>query len=296
MKDYAMTLHDFDLNFGTLEERAVQYNARASVADFDACVAEYAELAGEAKRQCPGIYDLAYGPGIAERLDLFPVTRDRQPAPVFVFIHGGYWRSQSKEDAPLMAKAFTDQGIAVCTLEYTLLPEATLAETVREVRSAIAWLYRNAAAYGIDPQRIHVGGSSAGGHLAAMLGAAGWQERFGLPNDVIKGVLSLSGLHDLRPLCDIYINEWLRLYPDQAERLSPLFQLPAAGTPVVLSVGGLETEGFKRQTYAYEAACRQQGLNVRRVEAPQCNHFNLLSELNDPKSALSRACFEMILG
>lgn len=290
-----MTQHNFDLNFSSLEERATQYNARASVADFDACVAEYTRLADEVKSQCPGIYDLRYGEGIANRLDLFPVTLGGQPAPLFVFIHGGYWRAQAKEDAPIMAKAFTDAGIAVCTLEYTLLPEATLAETVREMRSAIAWLYRNANLYGVDPQRIYVAGSSAGGHLAAMLAASGWQEKFNLPDNVIKGMLSLSGLYDVQPLCEININEWLQLHPEQAQRLSPLFQLPSSQTPVLLAVGGLETDGFKNQTSAYEAACRVQGLAVQRVETPHCNHFDLLCELHNPQSDLAKATFDMIL-
>lgn len=290
-----MTNHNFDLNFPNLEERTIQYNARASVADFDACVAEYARLASEVKDECAGIYDLRYGEGIANRLDVFPVKLGKQPAPVFVFIHGGYWRGQTKEDAPIMAKAFTDAGIAVCTVEYTLLPEATLAETTREVRSAVAWLYRNAAVYGIDPERIYVGGSSAGGHLAGMLAALGWQEKFNLPDNVIKGMLGLSGLYDIRPLCDININEWLRLHPEQAQRLSPMFQLPAAPMPVLLAVGGLETDGFKNQTSAYEAACRDQGLAVQRVDTPHCNHFDLLCELHQPQSDLTQATFEMIL-
>lgn len=290
-----MAQHNFDLNFPSLEERAIQYNARASVADFDACVAEYTRLANEVKSQCPGIYDLRYGEGIANRLDLFPVTLSRQPAPLFVFIHGGYWRAQTKEDAPIMAKAFTEAGIAVCTLEYTLLPEATLAETVREMRSAIAWLYRNASVYGIDPERIYIGGSSAGGHLAGMLAGSGWQEKFNLPGNVIKGILSLSGLYDIQPLCDININEWLQLHPEQAQRLSPLFQLPPADTPVLLAVGGLETDGFKNQTSAYESACRAQGVAVQRVATPNNNHFDLLCELHNPQSDLAKATFEMIL-
>jgi arylformamidase len=290
-----MPQHTFELNFSDLAERAKQYSARASVSDFDACMREYAKLAREINNECVGIYDLRYGEGAAERLDLFPVTSVRQPAPLLVFIHGGYWHSQAKEDAPIMARAFTAAGIAVCTLEYTLLPESTLAEAVREARSAVAWLYRNAARYGVDPDRIHVSGSSAGGHLSGMLAAPGWQDKFNLPQDVVKGVLSLSGLYDIRPLCDIYINDWLQLHSEQAERLSPLFQLPDVSVPVLLAVGGLETDGFKNQTYAYESACRGKGISVKRIEAPHCNHFNLLCELYNPQSKLAQAAFDMIL-
>src|SRR5690606_34144566 len=246
--------------------------------------------------ECVGIYDLRYGQAQAERLDIFPTLLGAQPAPVFVFIHGGYWRSQAKEDAPIMAKAFTQAGVAVCTLEYTLLPEATLAEVVRQVRSAVAWLYRYGADYGLDPKRMYVGGSSAGAHLAAMVAAQGWTSSYGLPDDVVKGVAGLSGLYELAPLCDIGPNEWLQLHPDQTARVSPLHHLPRAGLPLVLAVGGLETDGFKNQTDAYDAACRERGLAVTRVQVPQCNPFNLLCELAEPSSDLCRAVLRMTGG
>lgn len=291
-----MEKRSMDLLFDTLEERDRQYNARASVADFEACVRDYAERAQEARRQCVGIHDLRYGMGQAERLDLFPAVSARRPAPLLIFIHGGYWRAQTKEDAPLMAKVFTDAGVAVATLEYPLLPEATLAETVREVRSAVAWLYRHGADYGVDPSRIYASGSSAGGHLTGMLMAPGWQASYGLPPDVIKGGLGLSGLYDIQPLCDTHINAWLRLHPEQAKHLSPLYHLPDIATPLVLTVGGLETDGFKNQTNVFEAAWRDKGYPVTRVEAAHCNHFNLLCELALPDSPLTRETLKMIQG
>jgi arylformamidase len=279
----------FDLTFASLDERAIQYDAGNSVADFDAEMRAYAALAAESRAVCPIVPDLKYGMGQAERLDIFPVAAARQPAPLFVFIHGGYWYSRTKEDASGMARALTDAGIAVATLEYTLLPEATLAEIVREVRSAIAWLYRNASAYGIDPERIHVGGSSAGGHLSGMLFADDWQRSFNVPQDVVKGILCLSGLLDIRPLCDINLNEWLRLHPEQAALLSPALRLPARGPRVVLCVGGLETDGFKNQTLHYHALLQERGLPVRLVENGHSNHFDLVNELTDPRSALFQA-------
>lgn len=291
-----MTATDIDLFFPDIRQRSVEYDARASVQDFDACVREYAELSAKAKAACAGIYDLKYGPARGEALDLFPVPGPVQPAPVFVFIHGGYWRSQSKTDAALMASVFTDAGVAVVTLEYTLLPIATLAEVVREMRSAIAWLYQNGATFGIDPERIFIGGSSAGGHLVGMLLADGWHDEFALPTNVVKGAMALSGVFDLRPICDIEANAWLRLVPVQAERLSPLFHIPEAAKPLILSVGGLETRGFKNQTKAYAEAWLARGHTPQVVEAPDRNHFNLLSELAWPDRPLTRAVLAMIAG
>ena len=289
-------LSSLDLTFGDLAERDRQYNARASVADFDACVREYAELSALARTQCVGIYDVHYGLSALERLDIFPTKKTQHPSPVLIFIHGGYWRAQTKEDAALMAKAYTDAGVAVVTLEYPLLPKATLAETVRSVRSAVAWLYRNGQTYGIDRDRIFASGSSAGGHLTGMLMAPGWQSDYDLPDEVIRGGVGLSGLYDIRPLCETHINAWLRLHAEQAELLSPLFQLPSYPAPLVLAVGGLETDGFKNQTEIYERAWRDKGYPVERVMAADRNHFNLLSEMARPDSELNAATLRMIFG
>lgn len=291
-----MSTSTYDLFFPDLLQRSIEYNARGSVPDFDACVREYAELSANAKADCAGVYDLKYGMASAEKLDLFLVPGPRQPAPLFVFIHGGYWRSQSKDDAALMVKVFTDAGIAVATLEYTLLPKATLAEVVREMRSAVAWLYRNATQFGVDPDRIFVGGSSAGGHLVGMLLAPEWHDEFGVPSTVVKGAVALSGVFDIRPLCDIEPNEWLRLVPLQAQSLSPIFCIPDTATSLILSVGGLETEGFKNQTYAYLNAWRERGHEATLIDAQDRNHFNLLSELAHPERPLTTAILRMILG
>ncbi len=283
-----------DLNFDDLEQRAIQYNARQSVSDFDGCMAQYAALAEQAKSATPGIYDLHYGMGKAERLDLFPAAK--QPAPLFVFIHGGYWHSQRKEEACSMAYSFTQHNVAVATLEYTLQPEATLAEIVREVRSAIAWLYHYSAQYGVDPERIFVGGSSAGGHLSGMLIADDWQASYRVPPNVIKGALALSGLFDIRPLCDIYINDWMRQTPEQAKLLSPLFLLPekSHAPQILLSVGAKETLGFKHQTQAYYAACQQKGLDAQLIADRENNHFTLVNALADPESQMFKRVMAMI--
>lgn len=284
-----------DLLFGSQAEREVQYDARASVADFAGYMREYAERSEQVRARCAGVLDLHYGPGMAERLDIFLPAASAAPAPVLVFIHGGYWRAQRKEDMCSFVPAYTQAGIAVVVVEYTLVPEATLAEMVREMRSALAWIYQNAQHYGLDRERLFVSGSSAGGHLAAMLMAPGWPQRFGLPEDVVKGGVALSGLFDLRPLCQTVVNSWLQLSEAQAWELSPLRSIPARCGPLLLAVGGRETLGFHNQTQAMLQAWQQQGLGVAQIAAAECDHFSLLFELGRPESALCASTKALIL-
>src|SRR5690606_34383100 len=115
------------------------------------------------------------------------------PAPVFVFIHGGYWRALSKSDASGMAPAYTHAGAVYVALNYSLAPGASLDRIVDQCRRAMAWVYRNIEKFGGDPARLYIGGSSAGGHLSGMVLASGWHADLGLPDNLIKGALLLSG-------------------------------------------------------------------------------------------------------
>jgi arylformamidase len=283
-----------DLFFSNLQEREIQYNARNSVDDFDSCMKEYARLAQKSKDAITGLYNLEYGLARRETLDIFPAKK--QPSPIFIYIHGGYWRAQSKDDACSMAENFVAHGIAVSTIEYSLCPHTSLFEIVREVRTAIAWIYQNAKTYGIDPEQIYVGGSSAGGHLVAMLWSDRWQEEFNLPKNVIKGVLGLSGLYNLLPLCDTNINEWLKLSPEQATELSPYKNLPLSenAAPLLLSVGELETQGFHNQTNFFYSICNEKGLNVSLLKDEGHNHFDIVNTLADKDSVLFKNILELI--
>jgi arylformamidase len=268
----------------------IQYNARDTVPDFGVFMRQYAEQSRHARETLPCELDVPYGGHPDETLDIFPAAT-RGPAPVFVFLHGGYWRLLSKDDSSCMAPAFTRAGAAVVAVNYSLAPAATLDHIVDQVRRATAWIYRNIGAHGGDPARIHVGGSSAGGHLAGMLLTDDWQARYGVPADVIRGAAPLSGLFDLTPLVHTHINEWMRLTPESAARNSPMLRLPAAPPPVVASHGETETDEFKRQTLDYVQALRARGGDARHVPMPGANHFDIVLRLNDPDAPITRAIF-----
>ena len=261
-----------------------QYNARGTVPDVLPVMAEYRTRtqAVQARVRCQA--NIPYGPTGPERLDIYPTAG--AAAPVFVYLHGGYWRALDAADSGFMAEAMTQAGICVVAVNYTLAPAASLDEIVRQCRAALEWVHANIAAHGGDPARLHVGGSSAGGHLAAMLAVPGC---VALPGDAIRSLTLLSGLYDLTHLPHTHVNEWLRLDAAAAARNSPLWQLPRPGMRIVGSYAPNETDEFKRQSEVYFAACHAAGSHVEVVAMPGTNHFDIVFALADAASPLSTA-------
>jgi arylformamidase len=274
-----------------------EYRIRATVpeAEFNRIIGFYAEESARARATLNCRLDVAYGAHADERVDVFGAAAAAgSPAPVFVFVHGGYWRMLSQKESAFMARAFAARDVATVAVNYSLAPNVSLDEIVRQTRAALAWTYKNAATFGGDPRRIFIGGSSAGGHLVGMLLAGGWHQSFGVPADAVKGAVALSGLYELEMLLLTDPNQWLTLDAAGARRNSPIHHLPARGCPLLVSYGGSETREFKRQTDAYAAAWRAQGFPVTHVAMDQANHFDLPLAWNDPESALARATFAMI--
>ncbi|WP_246725606.1 alpha/beta hydrolase [Beijerinckia sp. L45] len=264
-----------------------EYNARASVADFGYEYGRYVSSSAEAVRGLERISDVVFDPASGETLDLYPAGPD---APLFLWIHGGYWRALSKDDNAFAARGLVPHGVAVAVMNYSLAPAVTLDEIVRQVRAAVAWLHQNAAAHGIDGQRVHVGGSSAGGQLVGMLLADAWTQDFDLPADVIASGLALSGLFDLEPLVATHINAWMTLDQAAARRNSPQLLIPEQSRALLLAaVGGLESAEFKRQTADYAAAWTQVGHAGETIPMPGFHHFDIALSLDQPDGALVRA-------
>jgi len=268
-----------------------EYNLRALVPEYPAIFARWAARAVSTRSLHACLLDLAYGEEPAERLDLFP-ARD-EPAPLLVFIHGGYWRSMDKSDFSWLAPSFVRRGVSVALINYGLAPHTPIEDMVRQTLAAIAWLYRRAQRYGIDPRRICLSGHSAGAHLAAMALAALWPVYADdLPADLVKGLLAISGVHDLEPLLHAqFLNVDLKLDRERAARLSPLRYPPRPGAPVVTAVGDAETSEFRRQTALLGQKWRSSVVNE--VPLPGCNHYEAIEALADPAGPLFEAALQL---
>ncbi|GGJ72082.1 alpha/beta hydrolase [Streptomyces brasiliensis] len=270
-----------------------QYDARASVPDYDVYARLYRSLSDEAYAALPH-KEAAYGPGAREILDVFPQP-PHADAPVFVFVHGGYWRALSKEESAFVAPMLHRAGAVVVSVDYALAPGATLPQIVDQVRRAVAWTHREIAAYGGDPGHVVICGSSAGGHLAGMVLADGWHDRYGIPVDAVTGGLLISGLHDLTPLLRTRVNGWLDLNLSSARENSPLFHLPAAPkAPLVACHGALESEEFIRQTRGIADTWAACGGRARYASVPDRDHFSIAVDLSDPESTVGAAALNLL--
>jgi len=279
-----------------------QYNNRALVPEHASHFERWARDSALARQAARGAdLDVAYGHGSGETLDIFPAARKpgTAPAPVLVFIHGGYWRSLDKADHSFLAPAFVKRGACVVVPNYALCPAVTIPDITLQMVKTLAWVYRHIAEHGGDPDRITVVGHSAGGHLAAMLLTCQWSAyQAGLPLTLVKNALAISGLYDLEPLRHTpFLADSLRLTPAQVKKASPaLLPAPAVqdGRGVLYTVaGGNESSEFLRHNQLIQTVWGPQAVPV--CEAlPGLNHFSVLEALVQPQHRLHLLALKLL--
>jgi arylformamidase len=282
--------------FGTYDQPSLdaQYNNRAKVANVDDYKAAQYVASDRVRGSMRAVLDIAFGPGADERLDLF-LPETANSASVHVFFHGGYWKSNHKEEFAFAATPFIDAGAIVAVVEYSLIPSVTMAELIRQCRAATGWVWRNAAAYGGDPDRITVSGHSAGGHITAMMMATDWPVfDSDLPAGLVKAGIGISGLYDLVPVQISSQNDDLGLTTEEAVEFSPMLMEPKGGGKILLPVGGDEGPEFIRQSDDLAAAWCAKGVDAKSWVLPGDNHFSIVNQYIDPHSVLSRAARDFI--
>lgn len=116
------------------------------------------------------------------------------PRPVMFWIHGGGWQTGDKSGVGLKPKVLTDRGFVFVSTNYRLLPEVEMDELILDVAKSLAWVHQNIAEFGGDPNRIFVGGHSAGAHLAALVCTDDrYLNRLKVPFSVLKGCVPVDG-------------------------------------------------------------------------------------------------------
>jgi arylformamidase len=237
---------------------------------------------------------LSYGSTPIEGADLYPTKRPN--APVHVFIHGGAWRGGLAKNYAFQAETFVQAGAHFVTLDFVNVTETggDLMPMADQVRRAVAWIYKNAASFGGDPNRIHISGHSSGGHLGGVVMVTDWEKEFDLPKDVVKGGLLCSGMYDLKPVRLSARSSYLKLTDEVEHKLSTQRHLDKLNAPVIVAYGTLETPEFQRQTRDFAAAVKAAGKPVQVLVAEGYNHFEIIETLANPYGLLGRAALEQM--
>jgi len=259
--------------------RDAAYDNTRAVADSAALIAARNAAAAPFRAAHAGHLDLAYGPGQRNAWDLFPA---KDPgAPCLVFIHGGYWQRNRREDFCAFMAGALERGWAAALPGYSLAPEASLTIIVGEIRTALDWLAAKGPAHGISGPVI-LSGWSAGGHLCAMA----------LDHPLVSAGLALSGIFELAPIRDTDLNEKLALTAEELAALSPM-RLPVVQKPLAIAYGSAELPELRRQSrdfHALRAAAHAPGALI---PVSGADHFRILDSLQSPDGELLRAVLDL---
>lgn len=245
--------------------------------------AQYREDAAKANHRIDT--DIQYGTQAREVFDL--VWPDTTPKGLMVFVHGGYWIRLDKAYWTDLAEGARANGWVVCLPSYTLAPEAHISHITKQVSHAIT----KASELVAGP--IRLSGHSAGGHLVTRMQCG---DKL-LPASVMQRVehtVSISGLHDLRPLMHTSMNESLKLDSAEANTESPALHLPVDNTHMTAWVGGGERPEFIRQSELLKIMWDGLGANISCTIDSMHNHFTVIEGLKDPRSAITQEILKTV--
>jgi arylformamidase len=237
---------------------------------------------------------VAYGPTEVEKLDIHKTRR--QNAPVVIYIHGGAWRNGTAKDFAAPAEMFMNAGAHFVVPDFVQVQDAggSLLPMIEQVRRAVTWVYKNAASFGGDAERTFITGHSSGAHLAGVTLVTDWVNDYGLPPDVIKGGLLVSGMYDLKPVRLSKRSEYVKFTDEIEEKLSSQRHLDKLNAPVIIAYGTQETPEFQRQSREFAAAVKAAGKPVELIVGAGFNHFEMQETFANPYGIAGRAALKMM--
>ena len=279
--------------FRTQEEIDEQYDIESAM-DMRPYIAWHNESSEQACKSLDCHLDVRFGPTLDEVVDVFPSNRPNSP--VLVFIHGGWWRRLSNKEHRLVARGLVPHGITVVVMNYSLCPKVDIPEITRQSRAALAWVYQNIDRFNGNREKIYVSGHSAGGHQVGMMALTDWAGEYGLPADLVKGGIPISGLFDLRPFYYSWLQPKLQLTEKIIEQQSPLFHVAQLKhlMPMLITLGGDESPEFHRQSKTFGNAWREQGGFITTLDQPGKNHVTAIAGFEDTDSPLCGAVADFI--
>ncbi len=281
-----------------------QYSPSRTAHDFNGSIQSYKAGTDAARAAITGKRHrvLAYGAPPSNRAECFLPRAEGAPgeavrggarrgAPIFAFLHGGWWQDLSIDYAAAPAVALTDAGAIYASIGYTLTPAVGLREIVAEVSAALTTLAAHATEMGGDPRRIVLAGHSAGAHLAATQLTALTPEA---PRHTVAGLLLIGGAYDLGPIAESYVNEKVRMSEADAAALSPALLPPLHDVPVKIRVGEEEPEEFHRNAALLLERWAPSLSAIDSATLSGRDHFDALDELADPGGRVYADALELL--
>ncbi|MBM09445.1 MAG: hypothetical protein CMF69_07695, partial [Magnetovibrio sp.] len=215
-------------------------------------------------------------------------------APVVIYFHGGAWIRWHKDDNSYQAPAFVDRNITFVSVNFSLVPKVSLDQLIYECRTSVNWIWRNAASFDADPERLFIAGHSSGAHIVGLLAVTNWKREWSIPSNVIKGAIAASGMYDLEPVKLSSRNNYLKLDNKAVERNSAIRQIPNKIPPMIIAYGAKEQIEFRRQSIDFATRLRQLTHPCAEMDLPNLNHFQVGEEFARQGSPLMRKIYSLI--
>jgi acetyl esterase/lipase len=246
------------------------------------------------RAEFPHYLDLAYGPNVKERLDVYLPKSKPGKSAVFLFFHGGGFREGDRAQYGFVAKPFAEHGLITVVASYRLTGDGfKYPDQPQDARLALAWVYKHIAKYGGDPDRLYVGGHSAGGILTADLGVnRKWMKSAGIPEHALRGIVPISGPYDLRTPGRAGESDVYAPTAELQAKASPLLHIDDPAPMAVIAVGS--TESYVASSQSLASKLTAAGAHATFLSLEGEDHRATVHDIGDGNSALFRAVIDMI--
>ncbi|MDR0806751.1 MAG: alpha/beta hydrolase [Enterobacteriaceae bacterium] len=258
------------------------YNNTKAVKDFPDLLDEFKKKSAVLYKNANVKKDIHYHLAPRTRFDYF--SAGKKGNPTFIFIHGGYWQNCNKDDFAFIAEGILNSGIDVILAEYTLAPKASMTQIVNEIHKLLNYLETNYDKFNLVKGAICLGGHSAGGHLTAVHRS----------HPLISHSMPISALVDLIPISLCWLNEKLRLTPEEIKNYSPINHITKGG-PTHVHVGGRELPELIRHSNDYFNKLSEAGENALYQTIGNYDHFTQLNEFINKDGVLVKSLKSLLL-
>ena len=214
-------------------------------------------------------------------------------APVVVlFVHGGYWQAGSRKTYSFVSKSWTKAGCVAAVVGYNLAPEASLNQMVSEIKSAVKYINTR-----FPKSKLFLCGHSAGAHLCAMMMVSDWSKDPSIPQ-AIHGMFLLSGVFDLVPIVNTYVNDALKLTEESAAQISPqqilIKMSPTFVCPILVVMEEHGSPEFHQQAKEFVEILKSHDVQCSLLELPGVDHFSMIENMVNSDDLLCQEILKVV--